>query len=887
MKWRHYWPECLLALVIAVLEGSKWLPNLNTQASSPIKNAGWSTQRKLAAREKTRELWYHGFDNYMTFAFPLDELTPLSCSGQGPDWSNPHNIASNDVAGNFSLTLIDVLDTLVVLDDRQGFETAVKNVIQWVSFDVNTKPQVFETTIRVLGGLLSGHIFANQTGQPFHLPWYRGELLDLAYDLGKRLLPAFSTPTGLPYARINLRHGLMKGETIETCSAGAGSLILEFATLSRLTGDDRFEKAAHRAFFGIWNRKSEIGLIGNTINIRTGDWIFPEATGIGAGIDSFYEYALKWYIMSGDVEFLDVWDDAYSAIMRYSRGVDGFWYRPVNMHTGDIAYNTVDSLSAFWPGLQVLAGDVQSAIKLHMSYYNLWREHAGLPEVYDTSHKKATSHQYPLRPEFIESTWYLYRATRDPFYLDVGERVLNDITMRCKVECGLTGIQDLRTNKRDDRMESFALSETLKYLYLLFDEENVLHSDDSNYVLTTEGHILTLGREHLKPVSATRNRLRGVDNHQCPAYKPFFSVYDNQEKNSGLVEGVRARPDVEYPRFLVNRSPTHHDTNAWSVYGWCEKPKFDLYSYDFILSANGKLVPEDLNPSLLKLGVLPDGFIINNVTGVRAHIVRRLDGKGYDISKLGHYAVRPGHTVYINDTTLFKSSAQDPREEMLKRDPDVELHFFTGEVDPMFQVQTGIPEEQLEEIVTAYTASFGADLSAHVEDDKRAQFSRSEGLVVYREPINPTGCKPYTHSYPNSVLVVQRGECTFMEKLLEAKAASAAGVVVISNESGAINPTANMDEVTAAGDLSGVGIVLITRDSGEALVRLLDQAEAHGAGRIMVMVNPGPHSSLDNTDTGHVPTEKDSRKEEKEKDPNSNRILYINGHPLLNTRLLV
>lgn len=147
------------------------------------------------------------------------------------------NIAANDVAGNFSLTLIDVLDTLVVLDDRQGFEKAVRNVIDWVSFDVNTKPQVFETTIRVLGGLLSGHLYANKTGQPFHLPWYNGELLTLAHDLGKRLLPAFSTPTGLPFARvyiisylpmricfqschfakINLRHGVMNGETVETC----------------------------------------------------------------------------------------------------------------------------------------------------------------------------------------------------------------------------------------------------------------------------------------------------------------------------------------------------------------------------------------------------------------------------------------------------------------------------------------------------------------------------------------------------------------------------------------------------------------------------------------------------------------------------------------------
>lgn len=112
------------------------------------------------------------------------------------------NIAANDVAGNFSLTLVDVLDTLVVLDDRPGFEAAVKDVIKAVQFDVDTKPQVFETTIRVLGGLLSGHIYASDRNQPFYLPWYRGELLDLAWDLGNRLLPAFATPTGIPLARV-------------------------------------------------------------------------------------------------------------------------------------------------------------------------------------------------------------------------------------------------------------------------------------------------------------------------------------------------------------------------------------------------------------------------------------------------------------------------------------------------------------------------------------------------------------------------------------------------------------------------------------------------------------------------------------------------------------
>ena len=83
------------------------------------------------------------------------------------------------------------------------------------------------------------------------------------------------------------------------------------------------------------------------------------------------------------MEYLDVWHEAYAAVMRYARGVDSFWvgqrstfldgkgadsqkFRQVSIHSGDPVYNTVDSLSAFWPGLQVLAGDIENAIKSHL-----------------------------------------------------------------------------------------------------------------------------------------------------------------------------------------------------------------------------------------------------------------------------------------------------------------------------------------------------------------------------------------------------------------------------------------------------------------------------------------------------------------------------------------
>lgn len=166
--------------------------------------------------------------------------------------------------GGYALTLIDALDSFVILGDKDGFDQAVRLVIQDVTFDLDVKVQVFEVTIRVLGGLvsprkagrsssdsvfqLSAHIYASTPKHGFALPWYTDELLHMAHDLGKRLLPAFRhSLTGLPWARVNLRHGLGRAENMETCTAAAGSLLLEFATLSRLTGDTIFEVCRLRA----------------------------------------------------------------------------------------------------------------------------------------------------------------------------------------------------------------------------------------------------------------------------------------------------------------------------------------------------------------------------------------------------------------------------------------------------------------------------------------------------------------------------------------------------------------------------------------------------------------------------------------------------------------
>jgi len=183
-------------------------------------------------------MYYHAYRNYMNHAFPNDELKPLSCEARNKEKESRGHL--DDTLGNFSLTLVDALDTLMILGDLEEFEKGMQALCKHLDFHQDVTVSVFETTIRVLGGLLSIHFQALQNKHLLRSS-YNGEFLRLAEDLGNRLLPAFETPTGIPYSRINLMHGILKGETIETCTAGAGTLLLEFGVLSRLTGESKFE----------------------------------------------------------------------------------------------------------------------------------------------------------------------------------------------------------------------------------------------------------------------------------------------------------------------------------------------------------------------------------------------------------------------------------------------------------------------------------------------------------------------------------------------------------------------------------------------------------------------------------------------------------------------
>ncbi|KAH9641894.1 hypothetical protein HF086_011644 [Spodoptera exigua] len=401
----------------------------------------------LKLREEVREMFQHAYDSYLRYAYPYDELRPLSCDGV-------------DTWGSYSLTLIDALDTLAIMGNYTEFNRVVELVLQKKDFDADINVSVFETNIRIIGGLLSAHLLSHRTGMKLEPGWpCNGPLLRLAEDVAQRLIAAFDTTTGMPYGTINLRSGVPPGETSVTCTAGVGTFIIEFGTLSRLTGDPLYEEVAYNALLALYHHKSPIGLVGNHIDVMTGRWTAQDA-GIGGGVDSYYEYLVKGAILLERPELMSMFKEARKAIEKYLK---------------------VDDC--------------------------VWRQYGFTPEVYNLGTGEASSSResYPLRPELIESIMYLYRDTRDPILLQMGEDILRSIQHSARTPCGYATIKDVRDHRKEDRMESFFLAETTKYLYLLFDPDNFIHNpgvhgtiintpngecvvDLGGYVFNTEAH---------------------------------------------------------------------------------------------------------------------------------------------------------------------------------------------------------------------------------------------------------------------------------------------------------------------------------------------------------------------------------------------------------------
>jgi mannosidase alpha-like ER degradation enhancer 1 len=237
--------------------------------------------------------------------------------------------------------------------------------------------------------------------------------------------------------------------------------------------------------------------------------------------------------------------------------------------------------------------------------------------------------------------------------------------------------------------------------------------------------------------------------------------------------------------------------------------------------------------------------------------------------------------VYINDPNAFRTPGEDSnlaQSELRRRELQVQLRIFSPDIESVSN------DNIMDLSITGYTASFGADLSSsHILNTSSAAYPaivRPEGVPIQYEDLNPHGCVSFENRYPDSALIVQRGKCTFLQKLLYARAASASAIIIINDNNLALNPTADPDELHAAGDVGDAAVILLPKKIGEALEDMIIATGKSETAEIRI--------SVDTKGLGGVGDLKPSLPVGKDKkDKDATRILYINGHPLINTRLLV
>lgn len=420
------------------------------------------TFSQTVTAEEVKAEFLHAWNGYKKYAWGHDALKPVS--RQPYDWYGT----------SLYMTPLESFDLLLLMGLTEEAAATKKLIFDSLSFNKNFEVQSFEITIRLLGGLLSAY----QMDGDKHF-------LTLAEDLGKRLVPIFNTPTGMPARYVHLQTGKLRG--MVNNPAEIGTALLEFGTLSKLTGNPVFYNKAKNALVQLYKRWSAIGLVGTTINVETGEWI-NKSSHIGGEIDSYYEYILKAWLLFGDAECKNMWDESIKAVNTYIADTThgGLWYGRVDMETGKQTATRFGSLEAFFPAVLCLAGDTARAARLEESCYKMWNLHGVEPERIDYATMQATAKEYYLRPEIIESAYYLYHYTGDKKYLAMGETFFAGLKKYCRTDAGYTELKDVATKEKGDRMESFFFAETMKYLYLLFAPKETLQFD--KVIFTTEAH---------------------------------------------------------------------------------------------------------------------------------------------------------------------------------------------------------------------------------------------------------------------------------------------------------------------------------------------------------------------------------------------------------------
>ncbi|KAK3205172.1 hypothetical protein Dsin_019218 [Dipteronia sinensis] len=490
----------------------------------------------IGRQQKVKDAFIHAWSGYKKYAMGYDELMPLSQHG-------------TDGLGGLGATIVDALDTAMIM----GVDEAVSEAGSWIEKHlldrILQKGQVnlFETTIRVLGGLLSAyHLSGGEPGMNVTSKGPRPIVyLETAKNLADRLLSAFtSSPTSIPFSDVVLRDSSAHPAPDGLSSTSeVSTLQLEFNYLSTVSGNPNYSMEAMKVLEHLKTLPKVEGLVPIYISPQSGEFS-GENIRLGSRGDSYYEYLVKVWLQQGTSHNSN-WTYLHDMYAEAMKGVRHLLVRKSSPNgltfVGELPYGSngefspkMDHLVCFLPGTLALGATkgitkeramkdnlltfedlenlklaedlaktcfemysvTSTGLAPEIAYFHTEEFYEGGLDggnksseyVNDIIIKRADRHNI-LRPETVESLFVLYRITEDPKYREWGWQIFEAFEKYTKViSGGYSSLDDVTTlpPRRRDKMETFFLGETLKYLYLLFGESSVIPLD--KFVFNTEAH---------------------------------------------------------------------------------------------------------------------------------------------------------------------------------------------------------------------------------------------------------------------------------------------------------------------------------------------------------------------------------------------------------------
>ncbi|KAJ2655786.1 mannosyl-oligosaccharide alpha-1,2-mannosidase [Coemansia sp. RSA 1200] len=453
----------------------------------------------------------YAWEAYRRDALGYDEFRPLSHSG------------TNMTRQGIGYFVADVLDTLWLVGLQKEYAEARQFLADHVTYNQTGAVSLFETTIRVLGGLLSA----------FHLSGESDiQLLHLADELGTRLAYSFETDSGIPPETASLQHQ-KHVYAYQSSTADISALQLEFRYLSKLTGKRRYRKYVDKIM---------------DIVLKAPKWGWScDTIRLGSRGDSYYEYLLKQWLQTSQTEprFRKEYDAAMEGVKKYLVAVSPnqnltFVGELLSPHNTNPEFSPkMDHLVCFLSGNLALGAtqgrslaemsplelsvsnredlilarelaetcvrmylDTASGLTPEIAYFRWTNPVTGAEKPFDANTQlvkpggdilvHALDRHNLLRPETVESLFILWRITGEAKWRDYGWRIFEAFARWARLPDGhgysnLLGVT-VMPSQHTDKMETFFVSETLKYLYLLFSDSSTVLL--SRYVFNTEAHPL-------------------------------------------------------------------------------------------------------------------------------------------------------------------------------------------------------------------------------------------------------------------------------------------------------------------------------------------------------------------------------------------------------------